>query len=87
MLGLARAVARRAAASSPSVSSSLGRRLACTLQHEKTFAPRPSNVSLLTVCGVLVVLPLSVYGGAELARSMVAYVEDNDIWRPEDDDD
>jgi hypothetical protein len=82
MLGLARAVVRRAAASS----APLGRRLACTLEHEKTFAPRPSNVSLLTVCGVLVVLPLSVYGGAELARSMVAYVEDNDIWRPEEDD-
>ena len=82
MLGLARAASRRLSPSAPWL-----RRAACTLENETTFAPRPSNVPLLSVFGVLVVMPASIYGGAELARTLVAYVEDNDIWRPEEDDD
>eukprot|EP00052_Salpingoeca_macrocollata_P004369 m.40910 g.40910 ORF g.40910 m.40910 type:complete len:78 (+) comp14171_c0_seq1:26-259(+) len=46
--------------------------------------PQPKPLIALLALGVVAT---SIYAGAQLALSAVAYIEDNDIWRPEDDDD
>eukprot|EP00043_Microstomoeca_roanoka_P028331 m.17620 g.17620 ORF g.17620 m.17620 type:complete len:86 (-) comp8322_c0_seq1:305-562(-) len=73
----------------PHASSALrGRiRTATTFSHEPVVPSKPNKFSLLSFVGVLAVVPAAVYAGATAAKSLVAYVEDNDIWRPEEDDD
>ena len=48
---------------------------------------RPNNLSWITFIGFCVVTPISIYAGAETARYLVSFVEDNDIWHYEPDDD
>lgn len=81
MLGAIGRVVPRFVTRTPSAAVT-GRRTASTLVNDALVAPRPPNTSFLTVLGVLIVAPAAIYGGAEAARTLVAYVEDNDIWRP-----
>eukprot|EP00056_Hartaetosiga_gracilis_P016764 m.5790 g.5790 ORF g.5790 m.5790 type:complete len:83 (+) comp4646_c0_seq1:199-447(+) len=48
---------------------------------------KPSNFSFVSLFGVLVIVGITVGVGGNAAKDTVEYIEDNDIWQPEDDDD
>ena len=63
------------------------RGMATAFSENPLIPSAPTKSSVLAFLGIVVVVPTVVYTGASCARDLVAYVEDNDIWRPEEDDD
>lgn len=56
-------------------------------QVESMLPVLPSKVNWLAAAGTLVVFGVFMNLGMSAAEHTVAYIEGNDIWRPEDDDD
>eukprot|EP00055_Hartaetosiga_balthica_P004547 m.12052 g.12052 ORF g.12052 m.12052 type:complete len:80 (+) comp3944_c1_seq2:111-350(+) len=51
------------------------------------IASEPTSFSYISLMGVLTLLTATITVGAKSAQSSVEYVEDNEIWTPEEDDD
>ncbi|EGD80849.1 hypothetical protein PTSG_01435 [Salpingoeca rosetta] len=86
MLGTTLVRAARSAAR-PNGAALVARRSTSGLSGHDLIPQMPSKASVLVFAGITVVLPTVVYAGASAAKNIVQYVEDNDIWRPEEDDD
>eukprot|EP00049_Salpingoeca_infusionum_P022423 m.6593 g.6593 ORF g.6593 m.6593 type:complete len:91 (+) comp5176_c0_seq1:208-480(+) len=52
-----------------------------------TIPARPNSTSFLRIIAMSIIIPVTIYAGGEAARVSVEYLEDNDIWHPEEDDD